>query len=200
MSRRSEPGHRAGFGIHASYGPVAKLGLFLQELSPMPKKSYRDYIDKLNRLTGFSLGPVGVQWAFTEGERDKARRLIAFCEDKRVLFARHNWELKSECVTSANSIREFFTRELGDLDRTLELAKRLEIMRKACRTFLDSLRHHEMEPDRQDWGQIVNGIPRQHLETLRETFGQHLFWIMMAYELEVEDDLAQCFPPELTGR
>lgn len=165
----------------------------------MPK-SYKDYIEAAKRLTGFSIGPVGGQWEFTEPERSRARRILAFCEDRRVLFASHNWELKSECIDSASRIRDYFTTELGQLDRKSELARRLEIMRKACRTFLDSLRQHELEPDRHGWRQIVNGMPREKLNVLRGVFGQHLFWIMMAYELEVEDELAQCFPPELTGK
>ena len=89
------------------------------------------YIEVLNRFRGVSIAGVGASWNPPELEIQKARRIIAFCEDRRILFAPHNWEMKDESVDSALKIREFLTKELGDIDRQSELAKNIECIRKA---------------------------------------------------------------------
>lgn len=145
-----------------------------------------------NRFNGFSVGPVGVSWSPTELEIEKARRIVAFCEDRRILFAPHNWEMKEESVDSAVKIREFLTGELGKIDRKSELAKRVESIRKACRVFLDGLRAHEVSQGVHDYN-MVNGPPREALDKLRKSSALALLWIVINYQLDVEEELASCF-------
>ena len=144
------------------------------------------------RFNGLNIGPVGASWNPPELEIEKARRIIAFCEDRRILFAPHNWEMRQESVDSALKIREFLTKELGKLDRQGELSKKVESIRKACRTFLDSLRQHELSPGQYE-NNMVKGPPREALDKLRESCALDLLWIVITYRLDVEEDLAQCF-------
>jgi hypothetical protein len=51
-----------------------------------------------NRLTGISTPLVGVSWQPTDLEVSAARRVIAFLEDRRVLYAPEEMEVASHCV------------------------------------------------------------------------------------------------------
>lgn len=150
------------------------------------------YIEILNRFRGVSIGVAGASWNPPELEIQKARRIISFCEDRRILFAPHNWEMKSESVDSALKIREFLTKELGDIDRQSELAKKMEAIRKACRAFLDAIRQFEIEDGLHQYN-MVQGPPRDALDTLRKTCALHLLRIAIHFKLDVEKELVKCF-------
>ena len=154
------------------------------------------YKSILNRFNGISVGipliSAGISWTPTELEIDKARRVVAFCEDRRILFAPHNWEMRQESVDSALAIREFLTKELGSLDRKTDFSKKLEDMRKSCRAFLDSLRSFELHYGSHDYN-MVSGPPRDALNSLRSSCVLDLLWIVITFQLDVEDDLARCF-------
>jgi RHS repeat-associated protein len=57
-----------------------------------------------NRLTGISTPLVGVSWQPTDLEVSAARRVIAFLEDRRVLYAPEEMEVASHCVDSVLEI------------------------------------------------------------------------------------------------
>lgn len=90
----------------------------------------------LARLTGISTPVFGVSWEPTELERAAARRVIAFLEDRRVLYHPEQMEVPSHCVNSVLDIRRFLTEELGNLSSDDALAQNLSAMRAACRKFL----------------------------------------------------------------
>jgi len=90
-----------------------------------------------NRLTGISTPLVGVSWQPTDLEVSAARRVIAFLEDRRVLYAPEEMEVASHCVDSVLEIRRFLSAELGKLETKSEFAASLRAMRAACRKFLD---------------------------------------------------------------
>jgi hypothetical protein len=70
-----------------------------------------------NRLTGISTPLVRVSWQPTDLEVSAARRVIAFLEDRRVLYAPEEMEVASHCVQSVLEIRHFLlSGELGKLD------------------------------------------------------------------------------------
>lgn len=70
----------------------------------------------LARLTGFSVPVFGVSWDPPEPEILVARRILAFLEDRRVLFNPQYLEVEDQCTRSALDIRQFLTREIGALD------------------------------------------------------------------------------------
>lgn len=142
-----------------------------------------------SRLTGISCPIFGVSWNPPESERKIARRVIAFLENRRVLFSPYEWEVPDHCVQSVIEMRHFLTSELQGLDSEKELAQNLRAMRAACRKFLDDDPWH--------------GSPRGHasrwmlesaLGELRGVFGIHIAKLAAEYGLDVEDDLAVILP------
>lgn len=69
-----------------------------------------------NRLTGISTPLVGVSWQPSDLEVSAARRVIAFLEDRRVLYAPDELEVPDHCVRSVLEIRHFLSDELGKHD------------------------------------------------------------------------------------
>lgn len=151
----------------------------------------------VNRISGFSIPVFGVQWIPIEPEITKARRIITFLEDRRVLYAPSEMEVPEHCVHSVLEIRKFLTAELGNLDSNTELAKNLRAMRAASRKFL-----HEVT-ENADREIIIYARHHGHwaswkfygdLGLMRGVFGLHIALIASSYGLDVEDELASILP------
>ena len=149
-----------------------------------------------SRLTGISTPLGGVSWQTSELEVTSARRVVAFLEDRRVLYAPEEMEDTSHCVQSVIEIRQFLTAELGKLDGSSEFSASLRAMRAACRKFLDRVgvdgragtlyaRHR---------GHWADWTFYSALGELRGTFGVHLARIAAHFKLDVEDRLASILP------
>lgn len=148
-----------------------------------------------NRLTGISTPFGGASWQPAEMEIATARRVIAFLEDRRVLYEPSEMEMPSHCVHSVIEIRHRLSDELGKLVGGSELAASLRAMRAACRKFLE-----RVGTDGLDGIQYANGggYPSwtfgSALGELRGTFGIHVAKIAAAFKLDVEDRLASILP------
>ena len=148
-----------------------------------------------SRLTGISVPLFGVSWNPPAAEVTVARRVIAFLEDRRVLFADESIEVPSDCVSSVLELRRYLTSEIQQLSDT-ELCRSLRAMRAACRKFLEAV------DDRS--GIIVrHGFDHGHwaswrfgsaLGELRATFGLHVAKIASQNGLDVEDGLSRILP------
>jgi len=143
----------------------------------------------VNRVTGITVGPIGVSWEPGEAEIKVARRVIAFLEDRRVLYAPGELQVPSYCSRSVLEIRTSLTNEVGQLDPTSELSNNLRAMRVACRKFLDFAQGQE------NW-QAFDSTFGGALGELRGVFGIHIALIAVRYKLDVEDDLATILPGE----
>lgn len=88
-------------------------------------------------MTGISTPLVAVSWQPTDLEVTAARRVIAFLEDRCVLYAPDSLEVPEHCVHSVLEIRRFLSDELGKHDSGSGFAGSLRVMRAACRKFLD---------------------------------------------------------------
>jgi hypothetical protein len=150
----------------------------------------------VNRLTGFSTPLGGASWLPAELEVSAARRVIAFLEDRRVLYAPDEMEAPSHCVHSLIEIRHMLTGELGKLDSNSELTASLRAMRAACRKFLDRVGtdgrdviHFANHP-----GHYASWTFYGSLGELRGTFGLHVAKIAALFKLDVEDNLASILP------
>jgi hypothetical protein len=147
-----------------------------------------------NRLTGISTPFGGASWQPAEMEIATARRVVAFLEDRRVLYEPS--EMASHCVHSVIEIRHRLSDELGKLDgNRSELAASLRAMRAACRKFLERVGtdgregiHHA-----NGWG-FHSWTFGSALGELRGTFGVHVARIAAAFKLDVEDRLASIVP------
>jgi hypothetical protein len=148
------------------------------------------------RLTGISCPIFGVSWNPPEPERNRARRVIVFLEDRRVLYNPSEMEVPHHCVESVLAIREHLTHELEDMEPTQTLAAHLMALRSACRTFLDRLgpRAPEIIRFAAHVGHFASWTFGSALGQLRGEFGIHLAQIAAEYGLDVEDDLASIFP------
>lgn len=148
-----------------------------------------------SRLTGISSPIFGVSWNPPAADVTIARRVIAFLEDRRVLFADESIEVPSHCVSSVLELRRYLTSEIQQLGDG-NLCQSLRAMRASCRKFMESV---------DDRGGIVvlHGFDHGHwaswrfgaaLGELRATFGLHIAKLAAQNGLDVEDDLAQILP------
>ena len=92
-----------------------------------------------NRLTGISTPFGGASWQPAEMEIAAARRVIAFLEDRRVLYEPSEMEVPSHCVHSVIEIRHRLSDELGKLDGGSDLAAGLRALRAAAGSSLSGL-------------------------------------------------------------
>ena len=113
--------------------------------------------DIIKRLTGISTPIFGVSWNPENTERDIARQVISYLEDRRVLYNPTEMECPDHCVQSVLQIREFLTSKIGELPEDTEISKSLRAMRAACRKFLNEIGDPQ--------GDVVRfGFNRGHLQ------------------------------------
>ena len=125
-----------------------------------------------NRLTGISTPFGGASWQPAELEIAGARRVIAFLEDRRVLYYPCQMEVPDHCV---RSVIDILTDELGKLEGGSELAGSLRAMRAACRKFLERVGTDGREGIRYaSGGGVQSWTFGSALGELRGTFGVHV--------------------------
>jgi len=150
----------------------------------------------LSRITGLSVPVFGVQWSPPEAGCSAARRVLAFLEDRRVLYAPDEMELPDHCVRSVLQMREFLTTELGKVNGDSELGQSLRAMRAACRKFLATV---ETDDNRiiqfgAHTGHHASWVFNGAVGELRGVFGIHIARLAASHGLDVEDQLAQILP------
>ena len=125
-----------------------------------------------------------------------ARRVIAFLEDRRVLYAPEALEVPSHCVESVLEIRRFLSSGLGNLDSGVEIAASLRAMRAAGRKFLDRVGTdgREMVLYANQHGHWASWTFYSSLGEMRGTFGVHLARIAAQFRIDIEDNLATILP------
>jgi hypothetical protein len=159
----------------------------------------QQFLKLVNRLTGISTPVFGLSWQPPALDVEVARRVLTYLEDRRVLFAPAVLEIPEHAVNSVLSIRPVITQALGEVDRESELGKSLLAIRAACRAFLDRTQLIGTETR-----VLFDLFPFQQWEfasalgELRAIVGLHAARIAVAYGIEVEDDFAAMFPPEVT--
>lgn len=151
----------------------------------------------LSRITGISVPVFGIQWNPPKTKRAVAKRVLAFLEDRRVLYVPSEMEQPEHGVQSVLRIREFLTSELGQLvEDEGQLSQSLRAMRAACRKFLDTV-------GPQDGPAVRNGFHHGHhaswafnqaLGEMRGVFGIYVAILAAAYGLNVEGGLASILP------
>lgn len=180
MVRPPEPAPPIGGGVEFSR---AEEGRFL------------DYREVFSRLTGISTPFFGVSWSPPESEREAARRLIVYLEDRRVLFEPSEMEVPRYCLHSIMEIRQRLTDGLGRVsDEESVLAESLRAMRAACRKFLRQLGDPRVVEFGGRDGHWASWEFNGALGELRNGFGTHLARLVVAYGLTIEDDLARILP------
>jgi len=149
-----------------------------------------------NRLTGISTPVIGVSWQPTRSEAAVARRVVAFLEDRRVLYNPGEMEVPAHCITSVLQIRRFLTAEIGRLGGKSELRTSLRAMRAACRKFLDAVggEDSEIALHAREPGHYASWTFYGARGEMRGVFGIHLARVATRFRVDVEDGLASIIP------
>lgn len=143
------------------------------------------------RLSGFSTPIFGLQWEPPIIDRDVARRVVAYLEDRRVLYDLYQAETPEWCVKSVLEMRAFLTEVLGQGRIADELVESLRAMRAACRKFLGSIPFDEDGKPLADIRDLMWGMEgwqfNQALGALRGVFGIHVAQLAVKYGIDVEE-------------
>jgi hypothetical protein len=145
-----------------------------------------------HRLTGISTPIGGLSWTPPVDEREVAKQLLVFLEDRRALFMPYNMEVAPYVDDSILEIRQRLTEDLEKISRSSVLGESVSAMRASCRKYLtetqdDTGRMHHWRMEGHMW---------QALGELRAIFGIHIARIACAYDLEVEEQLEPILPAE----
>jgi hypothetical protein len=132
----------------------------------------------------------GPEW---HQDRDKARRIFDFLENRRVLYSIVDVEVPAHCVESVLQIRQFLTGELLDRNPGSFLADSIRSMRAACRRFLDRTQRFAVG-GRLSYPAAAWEISSD-LGELRALIGQQIARIAVYFDLDVEGDLIKALPP-----
>lgn len=148
-------------------------------------------------VTGVSTPAFGVQWAKTAGDKDIARAVVVFLEDRRVLFVDRHMEDEQHCMQSALQIRSFLTEQITKAKPGKDLEEALRRMRSACRRFLEAAgprgEHFWHHPG---YGHDPFFLA---LGELRASVGAQLALILSQYPMRLERELASILPVEDDG-
>ncbi|SRR6266702_4661946 len=155
-------------------------------------KKYLQFKDILSKVTGVSTPIAGLGWQPTKSELARAKSVVNFLEDRRVLYNPTELEVPHHCVASIIEIRHFLTQEMDGLNDKSQLRVNLKLMRAACRKFLDG----SPEPDNTHYTSYSGWVFYSNLGELRGTFGLCLREIVLSCELDVEEGLAGIIPAE----
>ncbi|MCD6326540.1 hypothetical protein J7M28_03155 [bacterium] len=157
----------------------------------MRKKRRIPFADIARRITGISTPVFGVSWNPAEDKREIVRRLVAFLEDRRALYADFHMEYGPWVENSVLEMRAELTSILKACSEDEELVGPIRAMRAACRKFLDQT-GHPGSPRRMLYPH--EAAMWHSLGEMRGIFGLHLARLCSAYGVDVEPELASIFP------
>jgi len=155
------------------------------------------------RNVTWSLFPPNVQFELagsSDEEIGTAHRVLAFLEDRRVLYAPEQMETADECVQSVLEIRRFLTEVIGELVPDSELGKALRVIRAACRKFLDEYDGPSAGLGMTLWRHGGDWVLGPALGELRGVTGVCVAAIADRYGLDVEAELAAILPAAPSDR
>ena len=154
-------------------------------------KKYLKFKDILSKITGLSTPIGGLEWQPSKSELTTAKSVVNFLEDRRVLYNPTELEMPHHCIASVIEIRHYLTQQIDGLNDRSQLRRNLKIMRAACRKFLDV----SPEPDGH-YNSYSSWVFYSNLGELRGVFGLCLREIVLACELDVEQELASIIPTD----
>lgn len=145
----------------------------------------------LTLLTGFSVPIFGVQWKPVTAQVTVARNLLTELEDRRVLYRPYEMEGASACVHSVLDMRQTLTATLKQIDSSSPLRKQIQKIRRACREFCDVVGAPKFDAAPIP---VQRSLLTRELARLRQSVGEAVGSIAIAYGLNVEDELASIIP------
>jgi hypothetical protein len=145
----------------------------------------------LSRLNGLGFGPISASWIPPVLDRDVAASVIAFLDDREVLYASTDDEVILYSMESVERTRRVLTEKLMMGGTDDELADHLRAMRAACRYFARTIPDWtgRNDPASDEFTFL------QALGEFRATFGVHIAYLAAKYQIDVEEGLASILPP-----
>jgi hypothetical protein len=121
-----------------------------------PRKAKLKGKQLAKRLTGISTPIGGLSWSRPVDERDVAKKLLVFLEDRRSLFMPYNREVGIYVAESMLEIRQRLTKDMEKVSRSSLLGESISAMGAGCRKFLtetqdDTRRMHRWRMEGQIW-------------------------------------------------
>jgi hypothetical protein len=148
----------------------------------------------LKRLNGISTPVFGISWNPSQTDKDQAKEIIAFLEDRRVLYNPSEMEMPDHCVQSVLEIRKFLTEKIG-ISQGNDLQDSLRAMRASCRKFLDMVgANNDVVRFGSHNGHWASWTFNGAIGELRGVFGVHIAKIAAMYGIGVEEELAKILP------
>jgi hypothetical protein len=148
------------------------------------------------RITGVSTMWAGLQWEnVKDQDKHTARAVIAFLEDRRVLFVDRHFEDQEHCLKSVFEIRAFLTQRLTADDIGDDLAETLKVARAACRAFIEAAGPGAQNFYGHRYGMMSDPFSLA-LGDLRARIGVYVEAIARQYKLPVAAELASIMPPQ----
>lgn len=123
-------------------------------------------------------------------------RVLAYLEDRRVLYSPYRLEVEDQCISSVLDIRRFLTDVIGGLAENSKLAEHLRAIRAFCRVFLDQNSHSAGPHRGARWAMMGPGDSSffTALDELRATIGLHVAALAAIHGLDVEGEFASVLP------
>jgi hypothetical protein len=141
-----------------------------------------------------SLPWFSVHWKHKKPDRKIAQALIAFLEDRRVLYGRRFPGDEMECVNSVFAIRKFLGSQLLNEEMSAELGSTLKSMQAACRRFISeagrngcNFRDHHRSQHSTDSFSLALG-------QLQASMGFYIVTLAAQYRIPVHEDLEAILP------
>lgn len=147
--------------------------------------------------TGVGAFGFSLNWEKVPGDKEVARRVVTFLEDRRLLFGDRHCEDELHCVRSAIEIRQFLTDELAKAKPGKSLEQSLRAMRIAMRAFVEAAGPNAVKFGYHH-GHMTDPFSLA-LGELRSLVGLHLEVIANQYGIDIEPDLAQILPPDISS-
>jgi hypothetical protein len=142
-------------------------------------------------LTGFSTPFFGVSWNPPETDRDIAKKLITFLEDRRALYNPYNIETPLFVDQSLLEVRKELTDILQKIGDDSEISPHIRAMRAACRKYLNEInRQNRSRFHYRDFEAFAA------LGELRAVFGIQIAQLAVKYGIDVEKELSSILPVE----
>lgn len=161
-----------------------------------------------SKITGFSIPFFGISWNPGVPDSQVAAAVLAYMENRRVLYNPIQIEDGNHCVISVVQIRDELTKAIQANTVDGDMLRQFREIRAACRKFCDEVdlgadvdeafvaaRFIERRGGGQDWVETFRDFRfNQAIGELRAAAGERLAAIAEKYAIDVEPELASIFP------